>query len=164
MKHYNRSLDYVALAMAHGRNGNVEKAAKLFAKAIAAPDAVRAVAILETSNKMAFAKVQAAAKKETAAAAKAAPAKEVKAAAKAPVTAKAKPTKVEAEFDMGEDDDIDDLVADDEEDDGEDDAPEDDSDDEVDAGAEDDEDEETFDEQFAAVLSSLQKPKSKKAK
>lgn len=92
MKQYNRSLDYVTLAMAKGRAGDTQAAAKLFAKAISAPDAVRAVAILEASNKQAF-----------------------EATAKAKTSAAAKRIKANEEFDMGEDGDMDDLVGEGEE-------------------------------------------------
>lgn len=54
MKTHNKALDYVVLAMAQGRKGNMTTAAKLFAEAIKQPDAVRAIATLETSNRMAF--------------------------------------------------------------------------------------------------------------
>lgn len=93
MKVYNRSLDYITLAMATGRRGDPVAAAKLFAKAIQEPDCVRAVAILEASNKQAFtaAKVQA----KTAVAA-------------------SKRLKANEEFDMGEDADLEGLAGDDE--------------------------------------------------
>src|ERR1700694_1662706 len=63
MKAYNRSLDFVTLAMAKARGGDATTAAKLFAKAIKAPDAMRAIAILEASNKQAYANKTTAAKK-----------------------------------------------------------------------------------------------------
>lgn len=129
MKTYNRALDYVTLAMATARKGDVTTAAKLFAKAISAHDSTRAIAILEASNKQAFAATAAAAK------------------AKAnPTSAAAKRIKADAEFDMGEDTDIDNLVGD------EGDEPE-----MEEAVVEDDEDEDDFDEQFASVLANMNK-------
>lgn len=83
MKIYNRSLDYMTLAMAKGRQGKTVEAAKLFAKAITASDAVRAIAILETSNKQAF-----------------------EATAKAKTIAKRAVKAAEEEFDMGEDEEV----------------------------------------------------------
>ncbi len=115
MKVYNRSLDYITLAMAKGRSGDTAQAAKLFAKAIAAPDALRAIAVLETSNAQAF-----------------------------EATAAFKQRKVQAaEFDLGEDEDVEGLTDEDSE--------------EVVSGMDDDEDE-GFDEEFAKVLSSLKRP------
>ncbi len=128
MKVYNRSLDYVALAMATARGGDAAKAAKLFAKAIQEPDAVRAVAILEASNKQAF----------TAA----------KVEAKAAKTVAAKRLKANEEFDMGDDEDLDDLAGG-----------------EVDAATEDEDEEdedEGFDAEFAKVLSSMTKARVRK--
>lgn len=145
MKTYNRSLDFVVLAMAQGRKGNTTMAAKLFAKAIAEPDCVRAVAILEASNKQAYA-VQAAASK----------AKKVEAA---------KRVQASDEFDVGDDTDLEDLVTSDEM--GDDAGDEGDDveglDEEVEA-SEEDEDDEGFDEQFASVLASMKKKDTKARK
>ncbi len=88
---YNRALDFTSLAIAKFRAGDAVMAAKLFAQAATAPDAVRAVQIIEASNGQAFATILAATKKP------------VKAAA----------TQVKAEFDMGDDADIDSLLGDD---------------------------------------------------
>lgn len=60
---YNKSLDYVVLSMAAMMAGQPQRAARLFASACAQPDAKSGVAVLEFSNKHAFAqasKVQAA--------------------------------------------------------------------------------------------------------
>lgn len=84
MNKYNRSLDHVLLAMACAHKGQTAKAAKLFAKAIQQPDAVRAMAILEASN--------AAARKTEASA--------------------NKKVKASDDLDMGEDEDIDSLIED----------------------------------------------------
>jgi hypothetical protein len=63
MKTYNRSLDFVALAMDSFAKGRVKTAAKFFQEAVAASDAQRAIAIIEASNTQAFtARVEAKAK------------------------------------------------------------------------------------------------------
>lgn len=147
---YNQALDYLTLAAVKGRKGQVEKAAALFAKAMEAPDLVRAIATLEANNKAAF-QVEAA----------------VKAKAAKKVEAKAKAQKVVAaeddEFDEdGADDllDTDGAMEDDEEDEMADDVEA--STDEEDE--EDEEDEDTdFTKQFASVLASMTKKPVKAA-
>lgn len=62
MKTYNRSLDCVTLAMAFALKGETVKAAAMFHQATKQPDAKRGIAVLEASNKAAYAataKVQA---------------------------------------------------------------------------------------------------------
>ena len=54
MRTYNRSLDYVALAMNELRAGKTTLAARLLATAVKQPDAEQGIAILEASNKYAF--------------------------------------------------------------------------------------------------------------
>ncbi len=137
MKVYNRSLDYITLAMAKGRQGDVVQAAKLFAKAIQEPDAVRAVAILEASNRQAFtaAKVQAKA--------------QVKAAV---AVAASKRLKANEEFDLGDQDDVEGLAGD--------------EDTVIESAADEDEDDgedgDDFDAQFASVLAGMSKAKVRK--
>lgn len=139
MNKYNRSLDFLALAIAKARQGNPVMAAKLFSKAVGAPDVVRAQAILEVSNKQAY-EAQAAAKVEAAAKAK-------KLAA-----SKAKPAKVEADFDIGDDADIEGLVGE-----GDDMGVDEPGAEDVDAAVEDEDEDGDFDEQFAKVLSSMER-------
>lgn len=55
MKQYNRALDFTALSLNELRKGNHVLSAKLLAKAAAEPDFVKAIQILEASNKQAFA-------------------------------------------------------------------------------------------------------------
>lgn len=137
---YNRSLDYVTLAMAHGRKGNHEMAAKLFAKAIQASDAVKAIGILEASNKEAY---EATAK-----------AKKV-AAAKKPVAAAKRIKAADEEFEMGDEDELEGLVGDGEE-----------EEEPVEGAAEDEDDaemdDEEFNKEFAKVLSNLAKTRKPK--
>ncbi|QBX06494.1 hypothetical protein H1O16_gp081 [Burkholderia phage BcepSaruman] len=56
---YNRSLDFVALAMDNMQKGRIKTAAKFFQDACTAPDAPRALAIIEASNGHAYATAQA---------------------------------------------------------------------------------------------------------
>lgn len=60
MKNYNRALDYVALAFAEHEEGRVQTAAELFAKAVASPDKMHAVKVIEASNAQAHSAKQAA--------------------------------------------------------------------------------------------------------
>lgn len=137
MKHYNRALDRMTLAMAYAVKGESTKAAKMFASAIKEPDVKRAIATLEASNSSAFAVVQAAAKKKVAASKK--------------VTAG-------DDLDMGDEEDLDALIGDD--------APaEEVEEEEVEEAAfdedEDEEDEGFDDAEFAKVLASMTKPAAK---
>jgi hypothetical protein len=59
MKTYNRSLDYVALALEQHSKGRVETAAQLFVKAATSPDMKRAVKVIEASNAQAHSEKQA---------------------------------------------------------------------------------------------------------
>jgi len=60
MKTYNKSLDYVVLAMEQASKGKPKTAAALFAKALSQPDVQSAIAILEHNNAQAYtAKVEA---------------------------------------------------------------------------------------------------------
>lgn len=54
MKHYNESLDFIALAMSQMAQGHVKTAAKFFRDAVMAADAPKAVAIIEASNAQAY--------------------------------------------------------------------------------------------------------------
>lgn len=129
MKAYNHSLDFTVLALAHAVDGDFATAGKLLLKASKAHDVKAAVAILEASNAQAFANQQKASK-------------QVKAASK--TSAK---TRVRA-FDMGDENDINELVGDDDEDEVEAD---------FDAGEDEDEEDEDgdFDKAFASVLNGM---------
>lgn len=98
MKTYNTALDYLSLAVAHQRAGKPVEAAQFFLEACAAPDAVRAVAIIETSNGQAFA-TTAAAKAE----AKKIAASKKQAQASAPAKAKATVLKAKKRLAANED-------------------------------------------------------------
>lgn len=68
MKTYNKSLDYVVLAMEQYTKGKPKTAAALFAKAIKQTDVKAAIAILEHNNAQAYTakvKAEASAKKPT---------------------------------------------------------------------------------------------------
>ena len=133
---YNRSLDYVALAMVQAAKGNAVVASKLFAKAINSPDAQRAIAVIEASNSEAH--------KAT-----------VKAKIKAAST---KTRRIKAS------EELDDLIDDDEVDAGMDDEDLDlSSMEEIDAEFDEDEDEDegSFDEAFAKVLANMNAKKRK---
>jgi len=147
MKKYNHSLDYTVLALASAADGDFAKAGKLLLKASTQHDVQDAVAILEASNAQAFDKLTASRK-----------ANPVKATKKVKAS-----TRVRA-FDIGDEDEINDLIddADQDEDDAEHDVDE--AENEVDA-ADEFEEEEDFTEQFAAVLSGMRgasKPKRRK--
>jgi len=135
MKQYSKSLDFVTLALASGRKGNMAMAAKLFAKAIAAPDSRYALHVLEASNKQAFQKMEAA---RIAAAKKAVRASD------------------EEEDDMGSDEDMEDLVGGGEDEEGE--------TEEVMSGLDEegeDEEEEFDHDAFAATLTAMTKGSNK---
>lgn len=153
MKTYNRALDLIALAMQQVQKGNPTTAAKLLVKAATAPDADRAIGILEASNAQAFAATAAAKKEKVAAAAKPAPAK-----------AAVKPTPTKAASRVKADEEVEDDLADlveDEEAEGE--------EGEAEEFEEAEEDEEELDEDeamgdtIAAVLASMIKTKASAA-
>lgn len=140
MRTYNRALDCMTLALAFSMKGDTKNAAIMFTQASKQPDAKRGLAVLEASNKAAYAataKVQAAARKVTAG----------------------------DDLDIGEQEDLDALLNDDGGDVGEAeeqvevDSPEGEEDEE------DDEEEAEFDgAEFAKVLAKLAKPAVAKAK
>lgn len=135
MKHYNRALDCITLAMAYAAKGQVTASARMFTKAMAQPDVKRGIEVLEFSNKQAYAKVEAAAKKRVAASKK--------------VTAG-------DDIDMGDEEDLSALIGDDVEDDTEEDMGE----AEEAAVDEDMEEADDFDgAEFAKVLAGMQKRK-----
>lgn len=138
MKTYNRALDCMTLALAFSMKGDTKNAAVMFTQASKQSDAKRALAVLEASNKAAYAataKVQAAARKVTAG----------------------------DDLDIGEQEDLDALLNDDGGDVGEAeeqvevDSPEDEED-------EEDEEAEFDGAEFAKVLAKLAKPAVAKAK
>lgn len=145
MKTYNRTLDYMALAVEQYGLGRVKTAAKLLVKAASQPDVKAAIAIIEASNNSAYAAREAA-----------------RVAASKKTTAKR--TTVRAAEDtalrslVGDIDELDD-VAEDEEGDEE----------EVEAelepeGEPEEVEDESLDENFAKVLSAMQRPKKVAAK
>lgn len=140
MKKYNHSLDFTVLALASAADGDFQTAGKLLVKASKAHDVKDAVAILEASNAQAFDRQVKASKTATKAA------KRVKAS-----------TQVRA-FDIGDEDEISELIEDEDVDGQDDEEVE-----EVDAADEDDEDEdgEDFDTAFASLLKGM-KGKSKR--
>jgi len=145
MKKYNHSLDFTVLALASAADGDFSTAGKLLVKASKAHDVKDAVAILEASNAQAFANQVKASKTATKAA------KRVKAS-----------TQVRA-FDIGDEDEINELIEDEDVADADEDGAEDEDDDtEVDADADEDEDDEDFEAQFASMLKGMKgaaKPK-----
>lgn len=137
---YSQALDHMALAVAAFRKGKLEKAGKHFALAATAPDAVYAVALLENTNRIAYAE-----KQKAEAAAKAA---KVEATKKEPAkpglkTEASKRLKAEAE----------DFVEDEETEDGDDDM--DDGDAVVDEVADGDDEDEFVDDEDEAVMAKL---------
>jgi len=132
MKQYNHALDFTVLALASAANGNLEAAGKLLIKASKAHDVKRAVAILEASNAQAFAAQEKAKVEASKGKGKVGAASRVKAAAKTQVKA----------FDMGDEDDLQELTEDEEEVEAS----------EHDEQEEEQEDEEHFDKSFASVL------------
>lgn len=155
MKKYNRSLDHTTLALTYGRRsqqykaaGNTELAAKCmmiaathFSNALTASDVVRAVAVLEVSNKQAWEAE-----------------KRVEASTKTPKTKpKAKVKAAEEEFDLGEMDEVEGEDPDSIED-----GEEVESAIEEEEEGEDEEEGEGFDAQFAKVLASLAASSTKK--
>lgn len=135
MKVYNHSLDFTVLALASAADGDYATAGKLLVKASKAHDVGSAVAILEASNAQAFERLTASKKAK--------PAGKVAAGARVKAA-----TKVRA-FDIGDEDEINELIEDDVEVDEE----EVETDEEVDA-AEEDEDE-GFDTAFASMLKGM---------
>lgn len=126
MRKYNHSLDFTVLALAHAVEGDFQAAGKLLLKASKAHDVKAAVAILEASNAQAFAAQQ----------------------GKSPVKASSKSAKTRVRaFDMGDEDDINDLIGEDEEE----------VEADFDAGDEEDEEDEDgdFDKAFASVLNGM---------
>lgn len=136
MKKYNHSLDFTVLALASAADGDFATAGKLLVKASKSHDVKDAVAILEASNAQAFERQVKASKAATSTKA----AKRVKAS-----------TQVRA-FDIGDEDEINELIEDDV--DGDDEVEE---VEEVDAAEddEDDEDEGDFDTAFASMLKGM---------
>lgn len=131
MKKYNHSLDFTVLALASAADGDFKTAGKLLVKASKAHDVGAAVAILEASNAQAFERLTASKKGGKIAA------RRVKAS-----------TQVRA-FDIGDEDEISELIEDDV--DGDDEM----DDVEVDADYDEDEDEEDFDTAFASMLKGM---------
>lgn len=97
MTRYNKSLDYAALALAAAANGDHSTAGKLLLEASKAPDVGRAVQILEASNAQAYDAERAQVRASAKGGAKRAASK---------TTAK---TQVKA-FDIGDEDEINDLI------------------------------------------------------
>jgi hypothetical protein len=141
MRKYNHSLDFTVLALAHAVDGDYQTAGKLLLKASKAHDVKAAVAILEASNAQAFA-----AQKGRVAASK-----RVKAST-------AGKTKVRA-FDIGDEDDIQDLIEDEEASVRAEFEDEDEDEDELNAAEDDDEEEDDgdFDKAFASVLNGMKR-------
>lgn len=137
---YNHALDHTVLALAAAANGDYENAGKLLIKASQQHDVKRAVAILEASNQGAFDQVMAA-RKATVKTAKTGAAKRISAA-----------TQVKA-FDLGDEEEIDELVNGD----GEDFEP---TEAAFDEDEEEDEDE-NFNSAFASVLNGMKPVKAK---
>jgi hypothetical protein len=136
MKQYNKSLDFITLAMATARKGNMKLAARLFASAVKEPDAKRAIGILEASNKQAYQAITAARK---------------------PVVA------AEDDMDYGDESDIEDLVGDGGEEEEEGEQMEVESAEEED-DEEDDFDDEAFASVLASMVQVKAKPAAKKRK
>jgi uncharacterized protein HemY len=135
MKQYNHSLDFTVLALASAADGDFATAGKLLVKASQAHDVKAAVAILEASNAQAF---------ERMTASKKAPGAKVKAGNRVKAA-----TRVRA-FDIGDEDEIHELIEDDE-------LPQGSDSEEVEAADEEDEDEEEgdFDKAFASMLKGM---------
>lgn len=162
---YNKALDYTVLALAHAVNGDLERAGRCMVKASKASDVTAAVAILEASNQQAYDGEQRA-KRKLAAAAKASKpvTKPAAAAPKVAAAARVKASSKVVAFDMGDEDDMDELIEDDdievEAEEAEDGADISDDEDDTEQDGED----RDFDKAFASVLKGMNGGKAGKRK